>query len=90
MIQTMEEQDNIKEQMIYYFSFAVCMIFLNYIIQKVNQLAIAPFICNNFGSINFIYTFYCSTSIVNMPELIGSIAAVGITYIIKFFLDISD
>ena len=66
--------------------FAGCMITLNYIIQKTNQIIIAPFICGSFGTIEFLQLFYCSTS-PNMPELIGSIAAVGITYIIKFFLD---
>lgn len=83
----MEEQDNIKRQMLLYFIFAACMIVLNYFIQKINQLAIAPFICGTLGSIEFFQIIYCSTSNINMPELIGSIAAVGITYIIKFFLD---
>jgi len=83
----MEVQDNVKRQMILYFIFAACMIVLNYFIQKINQLVIAPFICGTLGSIEFYQIIYCSTSNINMPELIGSIAAVGITYIIKFFLD---
>ena len=83
----MEEQNNIKTQMVLYFFFAACMIILNYLIQKVNQLAIAPYICSILGSNEFIHMIYCSTNPINMPELIGSIAAVGITYIIKFFLD---
>jgi len=83
----MEDQNNIKKQMALYFIFAACMIILNYIIQKTNQIVIAPFICGNFGSIEFFQLFYCSTIPYNMSELIGSIAAVGITYIIKFFLD---
>jgi len=83
----MEEQNNIKKQMVLYFIFAACMIALNYVIQKINQLAIAPFVCDTLGSIEFIQIIYCSTNPINMPELIGSIAAVGITYIIKFFLD---
>lgn len=83
----MEEQNNIKKQMAYYFVFAACMIGLNYLIQKINQLAIAPYICSTLGSNEIIHLLYCSTNPVNMPELIGSIAAVGITYIIKFFLD---
>ena len=69
-----------------YFTFAAIMIGLNYLIQKLNQLVIAPFICQSFGGSDFFQIFYCSTD-PNMPELIGSIAAVGITYIIKFFLD---
>lgn len=70
-----------------YFTFAAIMISLNYLIQKLNQLVIAPLICQNFGGNDFFQVFYCSTNPFNMPELIGSIVAVGITYIIKFFLD---
>ena len=73
--------------MLFYFSFAILMIILNYGIQKINQLFLAPYICSNFGTIEIIQVLYCSISPYNMPELIGSIAAVGITYIIKFFLD---
>lgn len=62
------------------------MIILNYGIQKFNQLLLAPYICSNFGTVEIIQVLYCSTS-PNMSEFIGSIAAVGITYIIKFFLD---
>jgi putative flippase GtrA len=82
-----EKSDNTKRQMIYYFVFAALMILLNYIIQKINQLWIAPMVCSNFGHIDLIQTLYCSSEPFNMPELIGSIVAVGITYIIKFFLD---
>jgi len=70
-----------------YFTFAAIMIGLNYLIQKLNQLVIEPFICQNFGGNEFFQVFYCSINPFNMPELIGSIVAVGITYIIKFFLD---
>ena len=83
----MTEENNIKRQMILYLIFAALMIGLNYLIQKLNQIAIAPLICEGVGSSGFLYTFYCSTNPYDMPELIGSIAAVGITYIIKFFLD---
>ena len=38
----MEEKDNIRKQMMLYFIFALIMIFLNYIIQKSNQLFLAP------------------------------------------------
>ncbi len=83
----MTEKNVIKKQMILYFIFAACMIFLNYIIQKANELVISPFICSVFGGNDFIQALYCSTNSINMPELIGSIVAVGITYVIKFFLD---
>ena len=83
----MSEENNIKKQMALYFVFAILMMLLNYLIQKLNQIVFAPFICDNFGHIEFVQTFYCSTHIFNMPELVGSIFAVGITYIIKFFLD---
>ncbi|MFW9876053.1 MAG: GtrA family protein [Candidatus Thorarchaeota archaeon] len=83
----MKEENDIKKQMTLYFLFAALMIGLNYFIQKLNQLLIAPAICDIFGGNDFIHTFYCSTDPFNMPELIGSIVAVGVTYIIKFFLD---
>ncbi|MFX1573151.1 MAG: GtrA family protein [Promethearchaeota archaeon] len=73
--------------MILYFLFAALMILLNYLIQKSNQLFFTQLICENYGNIDFIQLLYCSTSPFNMPQLIGSIVAVGITYIIKFFLD---
>jgi len=80
-------ENNIKKQMTYYFIFAALMIILNYLIQKSNQLWFAPLICANLGEIELIKLIYCSTSPFNMPELVGSIIAVGITYIVKFFLD---
>ncbi len=70
-----------------YFIFAAVMIGLNYLIQKLNELVVTPFICQNHGENDFFHILYCSTNPFNMPELIGSIVAVGITYIIKFFLD---
>jgi len=82
-----ENRDNIKKQMILYFSFAIAMICLNYLIQKSNQLYFAPTICQNLGDFELIRIYYCSTNPYNMPELIGSILAVGITYIVKFVLD---
>jgi len=83
----MTDNNDMKKQMTLYFLFAAIMIVLNYIIQKLNQLVIAPAFCQNFGTIEFFHVLYCSTEPYNMPELIGSIVAVGITYIIKFFLD---
>ena len=83
----MTDNNDMKKQMTLYFLFAAIMIGLNYIIQKLNQLVIAPAFCHNFGAIEFFHVLYCSTEPYNMPELIGSIVAVGITYIIKFFLD---
>ncbi|MFX1417658.1 MAG: GtrA family protein [Promethearchaeota archaeon] len=83
----MVENNDIKRQMMLYFLFAALMIGLNYLIQKLNQLVIAPVFCQSFGTIEFFHVFYCSVEPFNMRELIGSIFAVGITYIIKFFLD---
>jgi putative flippase GtrA len=82
----MDEKNDIKRQMSLYFLFAAVMIGLNYLIQKLNEI-LAPIICASLGSIEFFQVFYCSTNPIDMPELIGSIVAVGITYIIKFFLD---
>ena len=83
----MTEENTIKRQMTFYFIFAAIMIGLNYLIQKLNQVVIAPSICDLLGGNSFVDVFYCSTDPFNMPELVGSIVAVGITYIIKFFLD---
>ena len=86
-INEIEKKDDIRKQVFFYFLFAVCMILLNYLIQKSNQLYFAPLICQNFGNNEFIYNFYCSTTPYNMPELVGSVVAVGITYVTKFILD---
>ena len=83
----MTENNDMKRQMTLYFLFAALMIGLNYLIQKLNQLVIAPAFCQSFGEIEFFHVLYCSTDPYDMPQLIGSIVAVGITYIIKFFLD---
>lgn len=83
----MSDNEDIKKQIALYFIFAACMIILNYIIQKTNQIVFYPLICNTLGSNEFIQFFYCSTNPFNMPEFIGSILAVGITYLVKFFLD---
>ena len=87
MVKCMEEENNFKRQIVLYFIFAASMIGLNYGLQKINQLIIAPYVCSNLGGIEFFHILYCSTTPINMPEFIGSIVAVGITYIIKFFLD---
>jgi putative flippase GtrA len=63
------------------------MIILNYLIQKLNQLFVAPLICANLGYIDFIQVLYCAKTPYNMTELVGSILAVGITYITKYTLD---
>jgi len=81
------ENNSIHKQVILYFSFAVCMIILNYIIQKSNQIYFSTIICQNFGHFELIQMFYCSKEPYNMPELIGSIVAVGVNYIFKFILD---
>ncbi|MFX0070255.1 MAG: GtrA family protein [Candidatus Hermodarchaeota archaeon] len=82
-----KKSNNFKKQMFLYFFFALCMIILNYLIQKSNQLFFAPFICHNLGSSQLIKTLYCATNPYNMPELVGSIVAVVITYLVKFTLD---
>jgi len=83
----MSEKSEIKKQITLYLTFAGLMILLNYLIQKLNQVVFEPLICANFADSGLIQSFYCSTNPFNMPELMGSILAVGVTYIIKFFLD---
>lgn len=82
-----QDKNIVKKQLVLYLLFAVCMILLNYSIQKLNQLYIAPSICQDTSSFSLIKYVYCSIEPYNMPELVGSIVAVGITYIVKFVLD---
>lgn len=82
-----EKNNEIRKQIVLYLFFAILMILLNYLIQKLNQIIIAPWICANLGEKDFISILYCSLDPYNMREFVGSIAAVGITYIIKYFLD---
>ncbi len=82
-----QKDNDIRKQIFLYFLFAICMILLNYLIQKSNQLFFAPLICESLDHINFVYNFYCSIYPYNMPELIGSVIAVGITYLVKYILD---
>ncbi len=81
-----ERQSNLKIQMALYLFFAVLMIGLNYLVQKINQLFLAALICG-INTLNFIEVLYCAKSPYNMTELVGSILAVGITYITKYSLD---
>lgn len=74
-------------QQVLYFSFAVAMIILNYTIQWLNYDYISVWVENNFGHIGFIQTYYLAKTPYDMTELVGSIVAVGITYIVKFILD---
>ncbi|MHA1339652.1 MAG: GtrA family protein [Promethearchaeota archaeon] len=74
-------------QQILYFSFAVCMIILNYTIQWFNVTYISLWVADRFGHISFIQKYYLAKEPYDMTELIGSIVAVGITYITKFILD---
>jgi len=77
----------IVNQAILYFIFAVAMIFLNILIQNLFENSIFPFIENKYGENAFIQGYILSMDPYNIPELIGSVVTVGITYIIKFFLD---
>ena len=76
---------NMKRQMLLYFTFAAFMIILNYGIQKLNQF-IAPTLCSSFAGVDWFQILYCTTK-PNMSQFVGSVFAVGITYLIKFFLD---
>jgi putative flippase GtrA len=82
-----DKNSTMGQQAMKYFFFAILMIILNILIQNVHEIWIIPFVQDNFGHINLVANYYLSTTPYNMPELIGSGLAVGITYIIKFFLD---
>lgn len=74
-------------QQILYFSFAVAMIILNYTIQWLNYDYISVWVEAHLGHIAFIQTYYLAKTPYDMTELVGSIVAVGVTYIVKFILD---
>ncbi len=76
-----------SKQAILYGLFAVLMVLLNILLQHLNIIWLAPFIERYFGSVELIRKYYLATEPVNYLELVGSIIAVGITYIVKFLLD---
>jgi len=84
---TPKEKSKLSRQATYYFFFAVLMIGLNMLIQNLHLTYFVPFLASHFGQYTLIQTYYLSTSPYNMPELIGSVIAVGITYVVKFLLD---
>ena len=77
----------VSQQAALYFLFAVIMIGLNILLQHLHAVWIVPFISEHLGHISLVERWYLSTDPYNMPELIGSALAVGITYVLKFVLD---
>ncbi len=78
-----------NRQLILYLVFAILMIFLSILIKYLNLNIISVIIEENeiFYNLYLIQVFYLSTDPINMRILVGSILAVGITFIIKFLLD---
>jgi len=77
----------VRKQFRIFVTFSILMIILNiFVIQYLNYL-IAPIICANFGDIPLIDVLYCSDVPIKMSEFVGSILAIGITFIVKYFLD---
>ena len=70
-----------------YFSFAFLMVLLNMGIQNVHNNHWIPWLTHNWGDQMFLQNTYLSTDSVNVPELTGSVIAVGVTYLIKYVLD---
>ena len=70
-----------------YFSFAILMIFLNMLLQNLHENIWIPWISSKWGNILWIQKIYLNTTPIDLPEMYGSIIAVGVTYIIKFILD---
>ena len=83
----MVNKEDWKKQLALYLFFAAGMILFNYVIQKSNQVFVYPWVCQNYGDFSLIRDYYCSTEPYDMPELVGSMVAVGITYVVKFVLD---
>ncbi len=78
---------SVVSQFILYAIFAVIMVFLNMGIQNLHQLWWIPLFTEQWGHISFFQQTYLNITGINIPELVGSIIAVGVTYITKFFLD---
>ena len=76
----------VQKQFRIFIIFSALMIILNIVIQHLNFL-IAPLICNAFGDVPFISMFYCSDVPIRMSEFVGQLLAIGITFIVKYFLD---
>ncbi len=76
-----------RVQLVLYLGFAGLMVVLNIGIQNTHLKFIVPWISANFGTLPLVQNYYLSTATINMPELVGSVIAVGITYIVKFLLD---
>lgn len=74
-------------QLILYFLFAGLMVGLNIGLQNLHLAVIYPWLEPKLSPYLFFEKVYLSQNPYDMPEIVGSIAAVGITYLIKFFLD---
>jgi putative flippase GtrA len=70
-----------------YMGFAVLMILLNLLIQNLNLLYVAPWVATHLGHIGLVQHYYLAQEPENYTELVGSAAAVAITYVVKFALD---
>ncbi len=78
---------SVTRQAILYFSFAVCVYGLNLLIQYLHMVFLSPSICS-FISWDFVQTYYCTQNpIYDGRVLVGSLLGVGVSYIVKFFLD---
>jgi putative flippase GtrA len=82
-----EKSAKLSKQAILYAVFAVLMVLLNILIQHLNIIWLAPFVEKYFGDIGLIQRYYLAVEPINYLELVGSVIAVGITYIVKFILD---
>jgi putative flippase GtrA len=82
-MQGKDSTKSVTRQAVLYFSFAVLVIVLNLIIQKLHMDFLSPWICSQV-SWQFVQTFYCPES---GRVLVGSVLGVGVSYIVKFILD---
>jgi len=82
-----EFSNRLAYQIILYFLFAGLMVGLNIGLQNLHLSIIYPWLQPKLSPYIFFQRVYLSQKPYNMPEIIGSISAVGITYIVKFFLD---
>lgn len=79
--------DTLAYQSLLYFGFAGLMILVNIGLQNFHLSIIYPWLASRLPDWRIFEVLYLSQSPYNMPEIIGSIVAVGITYLLKFILD---
>ncbi len=86
-MQSKDGTKSVTRQAVLYFSFAAFVYALNLLIQYLHMDFLSPSICSSI-TWDFVQTYYCTQNpIYDGRVLVGSLLGVGVSYIVKFFLD---